>query len=392
MRKALGKRCVWGVCGVLAAVVMTASGARADVLTDRSGSVLVWPKIVWNGTRDTIVEMANTRNESMVHVRCFYVNAALARPDQPPGPRNPRIWQVTDFELWLTKQQPTHWVVSAGRPVDLSDYLGEQNAGLDPGAIPPVPFGFEGELKCIQTEANGVPFGGNALKGEAVLQNYDADVTKYNAYAFIATNLGDGDNQLRLTNTPTFAGEYNSCPQTLLLNDYAEDTLNPQCRDEQCAVATRINTDLTLVPCNQDFEELIPGQSNIFFEITNELEQRLSGSTTVACWFDLPLDEFGSTTGNGPFTILGPGPLYTRIFPTSALLPDGSVNSGVIGIAEETHYFAGADGIILPPGFITPGRSAAAFNIQQEGFRFDTTRQETGSEDIFDSITLSDQQ
>ena len=387
MRKALGKRCVWGVCGVLVSILLATSVAHADVLSDRSGSVLIWPKVVWNGTRDTVVQLANTRNESMVHARCFYVNAALVRPTQPPGPRNPRLWQVTDFEIWLTKQQPTHWVVSEGRPVDFSDQLGDPNAGLDPGAIPPVPSGFEGDLTCVETDSNGMPFGGNALKGEALLQDLDGDVAKYNAYSIEATNFAADEpvNELRLNNTPTFPGEYNSCPQTLLLNHYAENTASPACRADECEVFTEINTTLTLTPCNRNFENLIPGKSQLFFEITNELEQRLSGSTTVECWFDLRLELFGSTTGGSPFEVLGPGALFTKIFPPDALLPDGSVNSGVIGIAEERNtapeYFA-----------LGANSSVAAFNIQQEGYRFDKTFEQTGRDDIFDSITLSDQQ
>jgi hypothetical protein len=49
MSKALGMRCVWGLCGVLVSVLALASVTRAEVSTDVSGSVLVWPKVVWTG-------------------------------------------------------------------------------------------------------------------------------------------------------------------------------------------------------------------------------------------------------------------------------------------------------------------------------------------------------
>jgi hypothetical protein len=43
MSKALGMRCVWGLCGVLVSCLALASVARAEVSTDVSGSVLVFP-------------------------------------------------------------------------------------------------------------------------------------------------------------------------------------------------------------------------------------------------------------------------------------------------------------------------------------------------------------
>ena len=125
------------------------------------------------GGIDTLIEVTNISN-SMVHARCFYVNAI----DTPFGP----IWQVTDFTIWLTKQQPTHWLASTGRPTNPFDSCidGTGNikpsvscadAGIDPGAIPPVPDGFQGELKCVEVDVAENPIGGNHLKGDAMLKN-----------------------------------------------------------------------------------------------------------------------------------------------------------------------------------------------------------------------------
>ena len=79
----------WGI-GLLAVVLVggLASSAVADVVTERSGSILVFPKVVADGSRDTIIQITNTSN-SMVHAHCFYVNGALTFPDQDPGPSNP---------------------------------------------------------------------------------------------------------------------------------------------------------------------------------------------------------------------------------------------------------------------------------------------------------------
>ena len=62
MSKALGMRCVWGLCGVLASVLLVASVARAEVSTDLSGSIVVWPKVVWTGnTSGTCPECGTPR-------------------------------------------------------------------------------------------------------------------------------------------------------------------------------------------------------------------------------------------------------------------------------------------------------------------------------------------
>ena len=41
----------------------------------------------------------------------------------------------------------------------------------DPGRVPPVVPDFTGELKCIEVDASGFPVPGNALKGEATLED-----------------------------------------------------------------------------------------------------------------------------------------------------------------------------------------------------------------------------
>ena len=60
MSKALGKRCVWGLCGVLASALIVSSAAQAEVSTDLSGTVVVYPKVIYDGTRDTVIQLANT--------------------------------------------------------------------------------------------------------------------------------------------------------------------------------------------------------------------------------------------------------------------------------------------------------------------------------------------
>lgn len=410
MSKALGMRCVWGLCGVLGSVLALTAVARAEVSTDVSGSVLVFPKVVYDGglatvgsasaPRDTVIQLSNTSN-NMVHAHCFYVNGANDLSGNP-------LWQVTDFSIWLTRQQPTHWVASEGRQVNPSDNFppGQGGAGLDPGAIPPVPPGFTGELKCVQVDASGTPFGGNNLKGEAVITDADGDVSKHNAVAILANPDLAGDapaNELLLNNTAENDGEYNSCANQLYLNHFVDgqnnsviDQLNPtDCVDGECPIRTY----LTLVPCSQDFENQVPAEVTVQFAIVNELEQIFSASTTVTCWETTRLADIDAPTGrctgndqvcvsdgqcieadqgfcnkNSVFAIgtLGSGSAFTRISPVD-------LDGGVIGVAEEYMY--------NNPEASEVSVARGAWNLQQTGTRFDATRDLPGGP-VVDTITI----
>jgi len=427
MSKALGMRCVWGLCGVLMGVLAFASVMRAEVSTDVSGSVLVFPKVVWTGVstnptlsqrrqleRDTIIQISNTSN-NMVHAHCFYVNAQLIG-GQP-------IWQVTDFAIWLTRQQPTHWVASQGRQVNPGDGFGEDGSGLDPGAIPPVPPGFEGELKCIEVDASGTPFGGNNLKGEELIRSADGDVSKANALAILANpDLAGQDpaNELRLDNSVLHDGEYNACPNTWLLNHFVDGANDP-------VVATHnpiwcggvdgdecpIRTYLTLVPCSQDFENNVPSSVTVQFAIVNEFENVFSASTTVDCWKTTRLADIDAPTGrcsdsDAPtppvcttdqqcidqgagfcdktsvfsLGILGSGTAFTRITPAD--LPP-QLQGGVLTYAEEVR-FNSLDTAVEPPVQIS-NRTWAAWNPQKTGNRYDATIDLPGGP-VVDTITI----
>jgi len=414
MSKALGMRCVWGLCGVLVSVLALASVTRAEVSTDVSGSVLVFPKVLWNNfgfdgsaqlSRDTVIQISNTSN-NMVHAHCFYVDARTfnGRP----------VWQVTDFAIWLTRQQPTHWVASQGRAVNPSDGFGNDGSGLDPGAIPPVPDGFEGELKCVQVDASGTPFGGNNLKGEAVIRDSDGDVSKHNAIAILANpDLAGGDpaNELLLDNSPNHDGEYNACPQTTLLNHFVDGSDDPVieefneiwCGNDDCPIRTY----LTLVPCTQDFENQQFEAVTVQFAIVNELEQVFSASTSVQCWLTTRLADIDAPTGRctdgdqscvsdqqcivqgagfcnkqSVFSLgnLGTGTAFTRITPVA-------LDGGVLTVAEEVHYNN------LTDGFQQTESAWAAWNPQAIGNRYDATDPDQGGPPggpVVDVITLPD--
>lgn len=352
-----------GICGIrslralgfVAASALTfATTASAAVTTEQGGSIVVWPKVVWDGSRDTLIQVVNTASP-MLHAHCFYVNAAPLDPTRPPSATNPPQWNETDFEIWLSRYQSTHWSASTGRSTHGNPAFGSDGAGFPPGLVPAVPQGFTGELKCIQIDDSGAPMNGNKLQGEATLRDANRDVSGYNAIALEGNPSIPGaiigtDLELNYTSTNP-AGEYSSCPNTLILNFVADGTDDPvlkmygACAGGSCPVTTN----LTLVPCQQDFENQIPGRVVANFDIWNEYEDRFSRNITVDCWLDATLTSLGSVFTRGS---LGTNTGHARLTPAPGY-------PGLIGVAEETRRDVGG----LP--------TRAAFNLVVEGNRFD---------------------
>lgn len=380
-----------GVC----ALASVASANQTDVTTEQGGSIIILPKVIWDGTRDTIIQIANIGNP-VAQARCFYIDGGALNPDLPPGPTNPRLWNETDFNVFLTKQQPTQWVASKGRRVDVSSF-NSAGYGLDPGLIPPVRKGFMGELKCVQVDDSEAPVRSNQLKGEATLRRSDGDVSKYNAIA-LRGNPGASNNanpnQLNLDwtqNNP--GGQYSACPDTLIFDhvtynhpDLVVDQIGnctPACYGgtndgKQCTVPTQgtdctgggkclecpVTTNLTLVPCSEDIENQVPSSSTVSFTIWDEFERRFSASTTVNCWLSEDLNQIHPNAFS--FSTLGTFSAHTRIHPNPGA-------PGVLGIAEETRHDTFE---------FSTFSAVAAFNLQGEGNRFDGSG-------VTDTITLS---
>ena len=205
-----------------------------------------------------------------------------------------------------------------------------------------------------------------------------ADVSKYSAIA-IAANLDCNDadtctdNQLRFDNTDTNDGEYNSCPNITLINHVADGLDSPvvsEFNEPGCdAGSCPIRTYLTLVPCSQDFENLIPSEVTINYLSTNEFEEPISGSFTVDCWYNQRMSDLGGPTSgkctgddsaclndqqcidktqglcDKPLNPFAPGFRGSKTFFTTLTPADDDTRNifegGVIGIAEEVHYTAG---------------------------------------------------
>jgi hypothetical protein len=346
------------------ALVVAASTVRADVTTERSSSVLVFPKVISNAPAiDTIIQISNTSN-SMVFARCLYLNGAPRDPNLLPSSDNPPLCQEVDFDIFLTKQQPTHWVVSTGRriysmapsdrPCD-STFRDCSGAGLDPGTIPPVPDGFTGELKCIEVDSSGAPLNGNHLKGEATIVSVDGDASKYNAIGVMGLNtnfnVNNSDDTLCLgggvtPSCPTGA-EYNACPDTVIVNHFAAGASDPVI-DEFAAAGSSVKTEVTVVPCTEDFENQIPGQAVVQFLIINEFEELFSTSTTLTCWANWDL---GAVNPVFSEAFLGSRFAQTRMHPAT---PD---QAGILGVMEEFHSLSAGN------------ESRDALNLHGEGNR-----------------------
>jgi hypothetical protein len=372
MGSASGRVRCWGVAACLALSAVLVRAAVADVTTERGSSILIFPRVLSDSgglqtgsSVDTIIQISNISN-SMVFAHCFYVNAAPANPFSPPGVFNPPAWQEVDFDIWLTKQQPTHWVVSDGRREDPTDRACTRNfrdcsgAGFDPGLVPPVSDPFTGELKCIEVDATGAPINGNHLKGEATIVTPDGDASKYNAIGVLGLNTGlnsnDGNTTLCLGGGTSEAcpggAEYNGCPQTLILNNYAENASDPVI-DWLDNVDSLVSSELTLVPCSQDFENQLPASVVVQFKLINEFEELFSASTTVTCWGNFRLDAIARVFDVG---FLGSRFAQTRMQPAT------DQEAGIVGVVEEFHHKPG-----VLPGTVITGR--AALNLHGEGVR-----------------------
>jgi hypothetical protein len=352
----------------LAATLAAVAPAAAESTTERSASILFFPKIVYNGSRDTVVQISNTSN-SMAYAHCFYVNATplcLGAGDCLAGTCSGRCvpqWQEVDFSIMLTKQQPTHWTASSGRVTDPTDPSCERSldryecdrAGIDPGRVPPLSsFPFQGELRCIEVDQSGAPISGNHLKGEAgILNPFTGEVSKYNAVGLLGEPFSNnGDTVLCLgggqSDECPSGAEYQGCGARALLDHFAEDA------DSLLFGPTSVvDTEVTLVPCRADFERQEITSITVQFLAFNEFENRFSTSTRIDCWRSFFLSEIDGIT----FTIRNLG---TRLALTTMRSSTGS-NSGFVGVVEEYHR--------LPPQADSLVEDRVAFNLHEQGTR-----------------------
>src|SRR5262249_13556941 len=123
--------------------------AQAAATSEQGASILFFGKVVADGVRDTVIEIANTSNV-LATAHCVYVRglgaggapAARCRSDAacPALQSCSARGQPAEFDIMLTAQQPTVWGGGGGGRVTPADAL----PGLDPGNVPPVSAPFQG--------------------------------------------------------------------------------------------------------------------------------------------------------------------------------------------------------------------------------------------------------
>lgn len=305
---------------------------QAELSTDQPGALLLFPKIVRDPQRDTVVQISNTTG-GRLSLLCFYVNGA---PDPTTGEP---LCQAVDFKISLTRQQPTVWVAGSGLGAQPTD---NRPLELHPGLIPPLADGFMGQLLCGVIDEGEVPAARNALTGVATLVDRASGAAhKYAAFSFRATGANNRDKVLALDDR-----EYSACPRLLLLNHFYDQAPDP-------VSSAAVTTNITFVPCSTDFEHSVPATTNLLFETFNEFEQRLSASLTVTCFADLPLPWIDSrpdrTRSVFHFAVQGTLVGQTRIRPVPTRALEQGV--GVVAIAEEIRD-GGRNATALQPQFI----------------------------------------
>lgn len=364
--------------GMLLAGMMVVGAARADVTADSAGSLIIYPKVVSDGSRDTLIQLSNTSN-SAAFVHCFYVNtlgqcsltdqSCRLDSDCPETELCVRTCEANNFDLILTAQQPTQWRASTGRLVSItpppcrpgqacecsSGVGGQACPGLEIGAnnqpfAPGVGTQFEGELKCYQLASDfATPFAGNALKGTATLETLaSGQISEYNALAVAANPAIDGsglnsDGDLRLNYSGIGAGEYNYCPRNVVFTHHGEGVVD-------AATNATISTEVTLVPCTELIEEAEAVPVIVNFRGVNEFEQPLSADgVNFDCYFSRRLEDIPSE-GQGVFTASNGQLWKTRVTPSTASICWTGSNRGLTCSSDSD-----CPGSLVSPGGLSLG-------------------------------------
>jgi hypothetical protein len=370
--------------------------AQALSTSDKPAGILVWPKIVvdtsgrFGPPTDTRIDIASTYNLGIRQAYCFYVNAtshcsisgAACRTSTDcasTGDQCLPYWSEIDFSIFLTQEQPLEWYASDGLagnsfPLPTGRCLGgplqnqpcfsdvmcpastcsfaNSNVG---SAIPPVPEDpFIGSLTCIQYTggSNSVPdqtpSRNKLIGGATIIRNTGlggstvADPARYSAVGLEAQGNPVSGNTLLLQD----GQNYSSCPSTLILSHIFDGASDP------IDSAQTYQTELTLVPCSNDFQAQRPGLAVAQFLVFNEFEQRFSTSRTVDCLLDSPLSLID--TRNPARSIFNAGVAGSIAGQTRIRGVGGrdELGSGLLGVAR---------------AMVGPALGSAAYGLHQQG-------------------------
>lgn len=182
----------------------------------------------------------------------------------------------------------------------------------------------------------------------------DLDVQKYNAVGIqkLCTSPASGPADCTIGASTCggilqlggSGGAYQGCPARLVLNHFFDGAEYPI-----DAGNGSTSTDLTLVPCGNDFLTQTPGQVTAQFLVFNEFEQRFPTSTNVDCFYESDIsniDTPDSTRSIFSFNVAGTLAGQTIIRGVGS----SSTGNGLLGVAR---VFIGDNG--------------AAYNLNERG-------------------------
>jgi hypothetical protein len=358
--------------------------AVADVASDQAAAIIVFPKIVVDttippqtprGRVDTLIRVSNTSSQPLT-MKCFYINAnghcsnspsTVCTPGQVPasspcGPAGLCVpgWAEADFTVNITARQPIAWLASEGAvaceesppglpclPLNASGFESPNTNGGS--RVPPVSEDpFVGELKCIVVDRSDLPLDRNDLKGEAEIVRSNpgvVDVLAYNAIGIPAIAGANSRDSVLVLGGPN--AEYSSCPNVLIMDHFFDGAQDPVSGDE-------VTTDLTLVPCTEDFVSQVPVTTPVQFLVFNEFEQRFSTSRRVTCFDEVPLSRIDSSSPNRSiFSAAVAGTLTGQTRIRGVPNQDATQGHALLGLGEE----------------FRSGGGGAAFNLHFHGTR-----------------------
>jgi hypothetical protein len=262
-------------------------------------------------------------------------------------------WQETDFAFRLTSKQPIVFSVRDGLPnLPLADQPGPKGE-FNSGSIPPSPDDpMVGELKCVQVGDDELPVDLNWLKGEATIQTINGSAVDARGYNAIGIQAIEGANNR--DNTLVLGAEYNGCPNLLLLNHFF-DGASPA-----VVGSPTIRSDLTLVPCSQDFNFQAPRSVVAQYLVFNEFEQRFSTSRSVTCFQEIALSDIDTRPGTADdafsiFNVNVQGTFTGQTIVRGVQTNDPLRGTGLLAILEEFHT--------------TTAQFSNAGNVHQRGIR-----------------------
>jgi hypothetical protein len=408
--------------------VSSQAAGQARVGSDEPAALLIFPKIIVDtsgefveGGTDTVIQLTNTNSETgnpsgggtvddpliadgSRYVNCWYVNAnSFCSTDLPSstssgtqcrfnadcaaqGGSCTPLWRVNDFQLLLTPSQPIAWRVSDGlNPLPCFPPTPGTicSGGLSAlGSIPPVEDPFQGELKCVVVDDADAPQVDNDLKGEATIYrtrppiNGDPGAAETSSYNAIGVQGHDvtpiGSNVLCLGQSgqgasgACSASQYAGCPASLSMTHYFDGAT--------LANGRQVFSQLTLVPCSQNFEggsggNLIANQASTTAQmlVYNEFEQRFSTSRQVACWDNVELSDIDTREGSGDnawsvFAVGVQGTLGGQTRIRGVETAETGTGHGLLAVVEEAYSPPVTDAGRGPVGY-------AAFQVDYIGER-----------------------